>query len=71
MSLRIFRLVDVRNRAYVVDLKGNKLFFGTVYQCNKFINHIKEELPDAEIDRMDSYREAERKSMVQGKATGA
>ena len=27
--LRIYKLLNVRNRAYVVDSKGNKLFYGT------------------------------------------
>ena len=38
----IFKLMNIRNRAYVIDLKGNKLFFGTEYQCNKFIEYMKE-----------------------------
>ena len=38
----IFKLMNVRNRAYVVDNKGNKLFFGTEYQCKQFINYMTE-----------------------------
>lgn len=38
----IFKLMNIRNRAYVIDLKGNKLFFGTEYQCKKFIEYMKE-----------------------------
>ena len=40
--LRVFKQMDVRNRAYVIDNKGNKLFYGTVYQCGKFINYMNE-----------------------------
>lgn len=36
----IFKLMNVRNRAYVVDNKGNKLFFGTEYQCKQFIDYM-------------------------------
>ena len=38
---RVFKQVDVRNRAFVIDNKGNKLFYGTVYQCGKFIEYMK------------------------------
>ena len=40
---RIFKQMDVRNRAYVIDSKGNKIFYGTIYQCNKFINYMMED----------------------------
>ena len=36
----IFKQLNIRNRAYVVDAKGNKLFYGTVYQCQKFIEYM-------------------------------
>ena len=54
----IFKLMNIRNRAYVIDSKGNKIFFGTVYQCNKFIEYMKEEIADAQRDnkeRKDSF----------------
>ena len=55
--LRIYKLLNVRNRAYVVDSKGNKLFFGTEFQCKKFIEFIMEgEKDDAEI-RLETVRE--------------
>ncbi len=55
--LRIYKLLNVRNRAYVVDSKGNKLFYGTEYQCKKFIEYIMEgEKDDAEI-RLETVRE--------------
>lgn len=41
--LRVFKLMNVRNRAYVIDSKGNKLFYGTEYQCKKFIEYMKGE----------------------------
>ena len=50
--LRIFKLMNIRNRAYVVDNRGNKLFYGTEFQCKKFIDYMK----DGEInDRTDIY----------------
>lgn len=39
--LRVFKLMYIRNRAYVIDAKGNKLFYGTMYQCGKFIEYMK------------------------------
>ena len=42
MMFRVFKQLDVKNRAYVVDNKGNKLFYGTVYQCGKFIEYMLE-----------------------------
>lgn len=57
--LRIFKQLDVRNRAYVLDSKGNKLFYGTEFQCKKFINYMMEgEKNDAEI-RLETVRETE------------
>ena len=49
--LRIFKQMNIRNRAYVVDSKGNKLFYGTVYQCEKFIEYIKKELEDKDVGK--------------------
>ena len=40
MVLRVYKLADIRNRAYVIDAKGNKLFYGTMYQCGKFIEYM-------------------------------
>ena len=37
----IFKLMDIRNRAYVIDNQGNKIFYGTMYQCGKFIQYMK------------------------------
>ena len=47
----IFKLMNIRNRAYVIDRKGNKIFFGTEHQCKKFIEYMKEGEPDAECVR--------------------
>lgn len=44
----IFKLMNIRNRAYVIDRKGNKLFFGTEHQCKKFIEYMKAGDPDVE-----------------------
>ena len=43
---RIFKQMEVRNRAYVIDSKGNKVYYGTIYQCNKFINYMMEDSKD-------------------------
>ena len=40
--LRVFKLMNIRNRAYVIDSKGNKLFYGTEFQCKKFIEYMKD-----------------------------
>lgn len=40
IMFRVFKQMNVRNRAYVIDSKGNKLFYGTVYQCGKFIEYM-------------------------------
>ena len=40
---RVFKQMNIRNRAYVIDSKGNKVFYGTVYQCNKFITYMEDE----------------------------
>lgn len=42
----VFKQLNVRNRAYVIDNKGNKLFYGTVYQCGKFIEYMKGDTDD-------------------------
>ena len=42
----VFKQLNVRNRAYVIDNKGNKLFYGTVYQCGKFIEYMKGDSDD-------------------------
>ena len=48
----IFKLMNIRNRAYVIDRKGNKIFFGTEYQCRKFIEYMREgDDSDAESGR--------------------
>lgn len=36
----VFKQLNVRNRAYVIDNKGNKLFYGTLHQCGKFIEYM-------------------------------
>lgn len=42
MDFVIFKQLDIKNRAYVIDLKGNKLFYGSIYQCKKFIDFMRE-----------------------------
>ena len=37
----IFKLMNIRNRAYVIDSKGNKIFYGTEFQCKKFVEYMK------------------------------
>lgn len=55
--LRVFKQLDVRNRAYVIDNKGNKLFYGTLYQCRKFVDFIKEEMENDPAIKTDSATE--------------
>lgn len=40
--MRIYKTPGNRNRAYVIDKKGNKLYYGTIYQCNKFKKYMME-----------------------------
>lgn len=54
---RVFKQMNVRNRAYVVDSRGNKLFYGTVYQCNKFINYMEGDSDDERNIKNDSVTE--------------
>ena len=56
--LRIYKLLNVRNRAYVVDSKGNKLFYGTEFQCKKFIEYMKEGDNNDETYTLESERKA-------------
>ena len=64
--LRIFKLMNIRNRAYVIDSKGNKLFYGTEFQCRKFIEYLeKEGVTNVSIrDGMDKAGQALLKSLV-------
>lgn len=39
--LRLLPDIFTRNRAYVIDGQGNKLFYGTVYACQKFIEYMR------------------------------
>ena len=57
MMLRVFKQLDVRNRAYVIDNKGNKLFYGTLYQCRKFVDFIREEMENDQTIKTDSATE--------------
>lgn len=41
MKLRIFR-VDKRY-GYVIDKQGNRLYYGTIYGCKKFIRIMMKE----------------------------
>ena len=45
----MLRMLDQRNRAYVIDRQGNKIFFGTLNQCRKFISYMKEEDQDGQM----------------------
>lgn len=65
--LRIFKLMNIRNRAYVIDSKGNKLFYGTEFQCRKFLEYIEKEGVSIVSDgaRMDAKRQSMSESLVQ------
>ena len=56
--LRIYKLLNVRNRAYVVDSKGNKLFYGTEFQCKQFIKYMEEGENNDETYSLESERKA-------------
>ena len=58
---RVFKQLDVRNRAYVIDNKGNKLFYGTVYQCHKFIKFMEGGSDDERTIKNDSVTEREKR----------
>ena len=52
MVLHVFRIPETRNRFYVVDNNGNKLFHGTIYQGGKFLDYmLKGEGPNVEAFR--------------------
>ena len=53
----VFRDSDRKNRAYVIDLKGNKVYYGTLYQCRKFVDFMKE--GDAQNGTVESKGQAE------------
>ncbi len=63
----IYKLLNIRNRAYVIDSKGNKLFYGTEFQCRKFLEYLeKEGVPNVSNgDGMDAKGQAMLKSLVQ------
>lgn len=65
--LRIFKLMNIRNRAYVIDGKGNKLFYGTEFQCKKFLEYLEKEgvTNVSNGDGMDAKRQALSESLVQ------
>ena len=58
----VFKQLNVRNRAYVIDNKGNKLFYGTVYQCGKFIEYMKGGSDHERPIKDDSVTEREKRS---------
>lgn len=64
--LRIFKLLNIRNRAYVIDSKGNKLFYGTEFQCRKFLEYLEKEgvTNVSNGDGMDAKGQAMLKSLV-------
>lgn len=39
--LTLFRPDPKKNRWYVIDIHGNKLYYGTKQQCRKFIKTVK------------------------------
>lgn len=57
MVFHVFKQMNVRNRAYVIDNKGNKLFYGTVYQCGKFIEYMKGDSDNERTIKNDSITE--------------
>ena len=39
---KVLKMKGKRNRAFVLDRKGNKLYYGTLFQCGKFIKYMEE-----------------------------
>lgn len=60
---RIFKLLNRKNRAYVIDNRGNKVFYGTLYRCKRFIAYM-EGGTKREMDIVDARRKAMSKSLV-------
>ena len=60
---RIFKLLNHKNRAYVIDNRGNKVFYGTLYRCKRFIAYMEGGL-DCERDILDAQRKTLSKSLV-------
>lgn len=58
MTYYIFRVESARNRAYVIDLKGNKVYYGTMYQCRKFVQHMTEEGSETNDKEVGTNRKA-------------
>ena len=46
-----------KNRYYVIDRQGNKIYYGTRYQCEKFQHYMKEEKEDGQNESIskDQY----------------
>ena len=61
----VFKQMNVRNRAYVVDPKGNKMFYGTVYQCRKFIKYMEGDESNDTTERDSAAIRENRDSMDQ------
>lgn len=40
MEIKLILFKVDRNHAFVLDIHGNKLFYGTVYQCQKFMDFV-------------------------------
>ena len=51
IMFHLFKLMNIRNRAYVVDNKGNKLFYGTEFQCRNFIKYMEGDENNGEAGR--------------------
>lgn len=49
--LTLFHPDPGRNRWYVMDGKGNKLYYGTKGECQKFIKYMKGEQKNAALDK--------------------
>lgn len=41
-----------KNRYYVIDRLGNKIFYGTRYQCEKFRHYMKEDSENVQSENL-------------------
>ena len=51
MMLRLYLPEPWKNRWYVVDLTGNKLYYGTKAQCRKFIKYMEGSKNNVTLDK--------------------
>ena len=64
MTFTVHQIKNVRNRAYVYDDRGNRLFYGTLFQCGKFIEYMLEGSDSDARNQLDRSGKTKSKSVV-------